>query len=153
MDLRAGRFRRVSSDADLRTTVTTGVPNAELVSMTLHMHDRGKDATQRLTYPDGRSEIILQVPKYDFNWQQAYLLAAPLRIPKGTRARLDAHFNNTVRRGYLNPNLTVYWGDQTWEEMMSNWLGVVVDTNVDPQKIIRPLNGSIIGGVSGDDQG
>ena len=50
-----------------------------------HMHVRGKDMTYRLLYPDGKTEIVLNVPKYDFNWQLGYDLAKPVRIPKGTK--------------------------------------------------------------------
>ena len=43
-----------------------------LVQMMPHMHLRGKDMTYHLIYPDGRDEILLRVPKYDFNWQIVY---------------------------------------------------------------------------------
>jgi hypothetical protein len=124
--------------------------DAELVSLLYHMHDRGRDATTRLEYPDGRTEIALQVPRYDFNWQMTYAFAKPTRIPKGTKIRFDAHYNNTVRRGYLNPNRWVYWGDQTWEEMMGNWLGLVIDRKVDRNKVLSPLNRSNVGGGGGE---
>jgi mono/diheme cytochrome c family protein len=143
------RFAIPPNDPSWKAPSSEGIflRDADLVSMTVHMHDRGKDATQWFFYPDGRSEIALHIPKYDFNWQQAYMLAEPIRIPKGTRARFDAHFNNTARRGYLNPDLMVYWGDQTWEEMMSDWLGLVIDVDADPYKVIQPLNGSTVAGA------
>ena len=125
--------------------------DVELVSLLYHMHDRGRDATTRLHYPDGRSETVLSVPKYDFNWQMTYDFAKPTRIPKGTKITFEAHYNNTVRGGYLNPNKWVYWGDQTWEEMMGNWLGLVIDRKVDPNEVLKPLEKSIVlgGGTEG----
>ena len=125
--------------------------DAELVSLLYHMHDRGKDATTRLEYPDGRTETVLNVPRYDFNWQMTYDFAKPTRIPKGTKVVFNAHYRNTVRGGYLNPNKWVYWGDQTWEEMMGNWLGIVIDRNVKPDDVLKPLGNSNVGG--GGDEG
>jgi len=84
-----------------------------------HMHVRGKSFEFTVVYPDGRSEIVLNVPKYDFNWQLGYDLATPVHLPAGTRIDCVAHFDNSANNKY-NPDPTkeVKWGDQTWEEMM-----------------------------------
>jgi hypothetical protein len=108
--------------------------DVELVSMTPHMHFRGKDITYTLIYPDGRKEIALSVPHYDFNWQLGY--STIIKAPKGTKLRVDAHFDNSVNNdSNPNPNKTVYFGEMTWEEMMVGFFGVVVDKNVDPKNI------------------
>lgn len=115
----------------------TFVEDAELVWMMPHMHVRGKDMTFRLDFPDGRSEVVLHVPKYDFNWQLGYNPAAPITLPKGTKVHVDAHFDNSSRnRHNPNPNQTVYYGDMTWEEMMGAFLSVTVDMSVDPKKVL-----------------
>lgn len=121
--------------------------DADLISLVYHMHDRGKDATTRLHFPDGRSETVLRVPRYDFNWQLTYEFRQPIRIPKGTRAQFDAHFDNTRRGGFLKPNSWVYWGDQTWEEMMGNWFGLLIDRTIDPNDVMKPIGtSSVLGG-------
>jgi len=121
--------------------------DAELVWMMPHMHLRGKDMTYRLTYPDGRSEIALHVPKYDFNWQLGYYPATPIRLPKGTKLRVDAHFDNsTANKFNPNPNQTVYYGDMTWEEMMGPFLSITVDMNVDPRTVLKREAGTTVGG-------
>ena len=114
-------------------------PNdAELVWFSPHMHVRGKDMTYRLEYPDGRKEIILNVPRYDFNWQLGYELAAPIKVPKGTRFVATAHFDNSANNKFNpEPNRTVYNGNQTWEEMMQPFFGIVVNKKVDPQKLLK----------------
>ena len=90
-----------------------------LYSMHPHMHFRGKSQRATLTYPDGRSEIILNVPKYDSGWQVEYELQEPLRIPKGSRLDVTSYFDNsTGNRVNPDPSAEVRWGDQTWEEMM-----------------------------------
>ena len=55
-----------------------------LVQLTPHMHLRGKDFEYIAKYPTGESEILLSVPRYDFNWQHTYVLAQPKLLPAGT---------------------------------------------------------------------
>jgi peroxiredoxin/mono/diheme cytochrome c family protein len=96
--------------------------DAMLINLTPHMHLRGKSFRYDLKYPDGKSETILNVPRYDFNWQVTYLLESPKFVPAGTELQCLAHFDNSD--GNLanpDPNSPVSWGDQTWEEMMIGW--------------------------------
>jgi hypothetical protein len=112
--------------------------DVELVFMMPHMHFRGKDMTYMLEYPDGRKEIVLNVPHYDFNWQLGY--ATSLKVPKGTKLSVGAHFDNSANNQFNpNPNRTVYFGEMTWEEMMTPFFGVVVDRNADAGKIVTDL--------------
>ena len=102
--------------------------DVKIWSMHPHMHLRGKDMTYTATYPDGRSEILLRVPKYDFGWQTDYWLAQPLSVPKGTKIRVTAHFDNSpANRANPDPKATVRWGDQTWEEMMIGFFTYTVE--------------------------
>ena len=113
--------------------------DVELVFLMPHMHVRGKDMTYTLEYPDGRKEIILNVPHYDFNWQLGY--DTSVKVPKGTKLHVEAHFDNSANNKFNpNPNRTVYYGEMTWEEMMFPFFGVVVDKNADPRKIIDNRN-------------
>lgn len=102
--------------------------DVHLTSFMPHMHFRGKDFTYTAVYPDGRSEVLLSVPKYDFNWQLTYILKEPKALPKGTKLECVAHFDNSTGNKF-NPDPTkeVRWGDQTWEEMMIGWFGYVRD--------------------------
>ncbi|HEX5229811.1 MAG TPA: thiol-disulfide isomerase [Bryobacteraceae bacterium] len=116
--------------------------DTDLVYMFPHMHVRGKDMTYRLEYPDGRSEVILNVPRYDFNWQLAYNVTQPIHVPKGTKLVVTAHYDNSANNKFNpDPNKTVYYGDMTWEEMMFPFFSVVVDPAADPEKILKPLSG------------
>ena len=105
-----------------------------ITSFTPHMHVRGKDMIYTAKYPDGRSEVLLSVPKYDFNWQITYQLKEAKRMPKGTEIEVVAHFDNSPQNKF-NPDPTkdVRWGDQTFEEMMIGFWGTVVD-NKDSKK-------------------
>lgn len=107
----------------LAVSKTVFKKDALLLSFMPHMHLRGKDFEYKVTYPDGRSEILLSVPRYDFAWQSTYRFETPVRLPAGTKMECTAHFDNST--GNLNnpdPTKKVYWGDQTWEEMMIGWM-------------------------------
>jgi hypothetical protein len=106
-----------------------------------HMHLRGKDIKYEVIYPDGRREILLWVPKFNFNWQTMYYLKKPISIPKGTRAVITAHFDNSVKNKY-NPDATkaVRWGDPTYDEMMIGWMDYVVPNSKKPDNSIKPDN-------------
>jgi mono/diheme cytochrome c family protein len=98
-----------------------------LTSMTPHMHVRGKSMTYTAIYPDGRTEILLHVPQYDFNWQHSYELAEPKPLPKGTKLEVVATYDNSTNNVFNpDPAATVRWGDQTWEEMMIGFYSTVV---------------------------
>ncbi|MFO0878934.1 MAG: redoxin domain-containing protein [Gemmataceae bacterium] len=93
--------------------------NVRLLSLLPHMHLRGKDFLYEAVFPDGRRETLLSIPRYDFNWQSNYRLEKPLDLPAGSRIECTAHFDNsTSNPNNPNPSRFVFWGDQTWEEMM-----------------------------------
>ncbi len=102
--------------------------DAHLLSFMPHMHLRGKDFRYEATYPDGRKEVLLSVPAYDFGWQSYYTLAEPKAMPKGTKIDCLAHFDNSTKNP-VNPDPTrpVHWGDQTWQEMMIGYIDYIDD--------------------------
>jgi hypothetical protein len=133
----AAHFRIPPGDPDWETrTEVIFNQDAQLVWFLPHMHLRGKDMTYRLIDPGGESRTLLRV-KWDFDWQFAYDAAAPIAVAKGTRLEVTAHFDNS-RNNRLNPNpdRQVFWGDQTWEEMMVPWFGIVVPKDADPEKVV-----------------
>ena len=67
-----------------------------LLNLFPHMHYRGKSFRFEAEYPDGRREVLLDVPHYDFNWQLRYDLAEPKFMPKGSRLICTAHFDNSA---------------------------------------------------------
>jgi hypothetical protein len=111
---------------------------AQIVWFLPHMHLRGKDMTYQLEFPTGQKQTVLKVSGYDFNWQLGYDADTPIRVPKGTKLLATAHFDNSANNKFNpNPNKDVWWGDQTWEEMMVAWFGVIVDKSADPRKVVR----------------
>ena len=116
----------------------TFLADAELHWMSPHMHLRGKDMMYKLVFPNGKEQIVLNVPHYDFNWQLGYELAQPIKVPKGTKLIVVAHYDNSVNNKFNpDPNRTVYNGNMTWEEMFAPFFAVTVDKSVDPAKAIK----------------
>jgi len=90
-----------------------------LLGMSPHMHVRGKAYRYELLSADGKRSTLLDIPKYDFNWQTTYVLKKPLEMSPGDRIFCTAVYDNSAKN-LNNPDPTerVDWGDQTWDEMM-----------------------------------
>lgn len=93
------------------------------LAYTAHMHFRGKSMTTEAIYPDGRHEVILNVPHYDFRWQEIYFLKHQFLMPKGTKLVTTAYFDNSLDN-FQNPDPSkaIRWGEPSDEEMMGFWL-------------------------------
>jgi hypothetical protein len=95
--------------------------------------------TYQLVYPGGKTETIISVPRYDFNWQLGYELAEPIKVRKGTDIVVTAHYDNSSNNKFNpDPNRTVYYGEMAWEEMMHAFFSVVVPKDADPRTIVGP---------------
>jgi len=97
-----------------------------LLSLFPHMHMRGKSFRYELVSPGSTErEILLDVPHYDFNWQNSFILSEPRKIPAGSVLHCTAHFDNSSENlSNPDPSKPVRWGPQTWEEMMIGWFDI-----------------------------
>ena len=83
-----------------------------------HMHTRGKNMRFKVIYPDQSSEVLINVPNYNFNWQPTYRLVEPKLLPAGSRVVIDGAFDNSeMNPGAADPTVPALGGLQTWEEM------------------------------------
>ena len=103
---------------------TITVPRDVLVTALMpHMHVRGKAFKFEATYPDGKKEVLLDVPRYDFNWQITYRYATPKLLPAGTKVTAYGTFDNSADNpANPDPTKTVRWGLQTTEEMLLGYI-------------------------------
>jgi len=93
-----------------------------------HTHVRGTRWLYTLEKPDGTSEVILDVPRYDFNWQTYYMFAKPLEVPAGAKIVSKAWYDNSAGNpDNPDPTKDVRWGDQSWEEMQ--YTGILYSVN------------------------
>ncbi|MBC8356580.1 MAG: redoxin domain-containing protein [Planctomycetes bacterium] len=106
---------------------TTFKQDTLMLAMFPHMHLRGKSFRYTVTYPDKSEEILLDVPHYDFNWQNSYEFKEPKLMPAGTKLTCVAHYDNSAANlANPDPSTAVRWGDQTWEEMMIGYFDMVL---------------------------
>ncbi len=115
------------------STITRFPPGAELISLAPHMHVRGKSFHVELI-DDDKTSTLLSVPQYDFNWQHAYFFRKPVPIQPGMQLRCTGVFDNSADN-LVNPDpsATVFWGDQTWEEMLLGYVAISI-----PRSKARP---------------
>jgi peroxiredoxin len=98
-----------------------------LYSLMPHMHLRGKSFRFEAVYADKKREILLDVPRYSFDWQNFYVLAKPKLMPEGSSLHCVAHFDNSARnRSNPNPKSAVNFGLQTWNEMMVGYFDMAL---------------------------
>ncbi|ADG67389.1 Redoxin domain protein [Planctopirus limnophila DSM 3776] len=132
----------------------------ELLSMSPHMHLRGKSFRYELQPPGGERQVVLNVPHYDFNWQTQYRLAEPIKVARGSTLYASATFDNSPDNlANPDPSQVVTWGDQSWEEMMIGYFDIAIprstagsanlmtdwlDSKEGPRKLLKALdrNGS-----------
>ena len=106
--------------------------DATLWGLFPHTHLRGKKWRYTLELPDGTRKVILDVPRYDFNWQTYYMFKEPLQIPRGAKIISSAWYDNSAKNpANPDPKVDVFWGDQTWEEMQ--YTGLIFSPVVPPK--------------------
>ncbi|SIO33705.1 Peroxiredoxin [Singulisphaera sp. GP187] len=98
-----------------------------LYALLPHMHLRGKSFRYEAVYPDGRREVLLDVPRYEFDWQNAYVLDEPKAMPEGTIMRCLARFDNSADNpNNPDPSRVVTFGEQTNDEMLVGYMDVAL---------------------------
>jgi hypothetical protein len=113
------QFTLPAGAADVKVSADVGfAQETTLWGLFPHTHLRGKKWQYVLELPDGTKKVVLDVPRYDFNWQTYYMFREPLQIPAGARLVSHAWYDNSAKNP-ANPDakVDVHWGDQTWEEM------------------------------------
>ena len=121
--------------SDAAVTFTAPV---RVVSVQPHMHLRGKAMLLKAVLPGGREEPLIDVPRYDFNWQTTYFLRDPLVLPAGSRIDCAAWFDNSPNNKFNpDPKRAVPWGDQSWDEMHIGFTEVAFDAKFDADRVAR----------------
>jgi hypothetical protein len=93
-----------------------------------HGHLRLTDMTYVVTYPDGREDTILSVPRFNFNWQLVYEWAEPLHVPAGSTIKAIGHYDNSRNnRSNPAPDSEIFWGEQTLDEMFNGYIDLSID--------------------------
>ncbi len=137
-------FKIPPGDPDYRVDgMKNTFPNGiEILSFFPHMHVRGKSFEYRAVYPDGSTETLLRVPKYDFYWQLDYKLAEPLKLPPGSKIEVTAWYDNSPNNpANPDPKALVSWGEQSWEEMMIGFYDIVIPADKSLRDLFQTKKG------------
>jgi hypothetical protein len=145
------RFKIPAGTADHRAEGrVTLQDDAVIQAIFPHAHVRGKAYEVSVKRPGGQPESILRVPKYDFNWQHTYYLEEPLKLPKGTEVTIVGWYDNSPNNRFNpDPSKEVYWGDQTWEEMLIVFFDFVTPRDYDLMRL-RTAPRAVTGAAGGE---
>ena len=126
-DLGRFDFELPPGDDDVRLeTEYVFEQDSEIVSYLPHMHLRGKSAKYVAHYPNGTSETLLEVPRYDFNWQTEYKYNEYKKVPAGTRVTFYSAWDNSANNVHNpDPEALVRWGEPTTDEMSFGFMSFI----------------------------
>lgn len=111
---------------------------AKLQALFPHMHLRGKSFAYTATLPSGEVLHLLNVPQYNFNWQLTYYLEHPVVLPAGTQLQATAVYDNSPNNPYNpDPQKEVFWGDQSWDEMLAGFVDLAIPVDMKPVDLVR----------------
>jgi len=141
--------------------IAPGDPNAEVVAehtvtepSTLvyvqpHLHVRGKDYEVRVLFPNGEKQTVFR-GKFDFNWQLGYDLEKPVALPVGAKIQSIAHYDNSANNKFNpDPAKEVIWGLQNRDEMQNCFMGFLIDSKTDPDKLFKNSGPTLLTRVAG----
>ena len=121
---------QIPPNAERHKVTSCWVPKDDwrILGFAPHMHYRGAAMEYKVTYPDGREQVLLNVPKYDFAWQTNYVLQKPLVIPRNSKLMVTAYFDNSAKNKYNpDPAKAVRHGEPTYDEMMMGFLDFIIE--------------------------
>ncbi|HWP43754.1 MAG TPA: DUF3471 domain-containing protein [Blastocatellia bacterium] len=144
----ANVFFEVPPGADNHRVTAEWTPKNDITIFALmpHMHYRGKAMEFKVTYPDGRNEVLLNVPRYSFAWQTTYEPATPIRIPAGSKIKVTGYFDNSAKNRFNpDPTKAVRHGEPTYDEMMMGFMDYIVERPATPARIDQKVLESYVG--------
>jgi hypothetical protein len=140
-------FFKIPPGADRHQATACWTPKEDIrvYSLMPHMHYRGAAMEFKAFYPDGKSETLLNVPNYRFDWQTNYNLSAPKFIPKGTRIQVTSYFDNSAKNKFNpDPKQTVRFGDPTYDEMLIGYIDYIAE-----RKTVAGLDAKALDALAG----
>jgi hypothetical protein len=126
----ANIFFQIPPNTERHKVVGIWKTNSDITihSLMPHMHYRGAAMEYKVYYPDGKSETLLNVPNYSFNWQLSYKPKSPIRIPAGSKLEVTGYFDNSTKNKYNpDPTKAVRQGEPTYDEMMMGFMDYVAE--------------------------
>lgn len=130
--------------------------DAEIFGTQPHCHSRCYSTKLTIRYPDGREEVLLNQPRYDFGWQREYHFKPMLQVPKGSMMIADYVFDNSDQNpSNPDPRINVTFGEQTSEEMLFTFMRFrFKNESVDNRRddLMKELQTSVVFGAFDDNR-
>ena len=120
-------FRLPPGRKNIEVKAAWNVPvDVEVLAVTPHMHQLGKDFRMIAILPGGRSLDLLQIDSWDPTWQNTYYFEDRIPLPKGSIVKVVAHYDNSDHpRNPHRPPRSVGWGPEVTDEMCVGYIGIV----------------------------
>ena len=120
-------FRLQPGQSNIEVKASWSVPvDVEVLAVTPHMHQLGRDFRMSVTFPGGRSQDLLHIDSWDPNWQNTYYFEKRITLPKGSTVKVVAQYDNSAHpRNPHSPPKLVTWGPEVTDEMCVGYIGVV----------------------------
>jgi hypothetical protein len=110
-----------------------------------HAHYLCREMTGRAILPDGSQRILLHIPDWNFNWQQQYTFAQPVKLPEGTRLEMEYTYDNSSAnpRNPNHPPKRVVFGPSSTDEMAGLHIEVSPGDDDDAEELSQALWGKM----------
>jgi hypothetical protein len=121
-----------ADDARIRVTGESLVPrDVYVISILPHMHFLGREFKLTAVLPDGRVKPMIYIDDWEFNWNENFVYRKPMHLPRGTRLKLEAYYDNSSANPFNpnNPPKKVYLGEHLSDEMCVGFLGLTNSVN------------------------
>jgi hypothetical protein len=128
-----------AGDADWRTTASYTLPkDVTLVGIVPHMHLLGKSVVVRAELPDNTIKTLVDIPAWNYAWQDEFYYEQPFPLPAGTRIVMEGAFDNSAGNpsNPSKPPRRVAWGDGTLDEMLFCFLLVSAERTEDLVSVV-----------------
>ena len=117
-----------AGESDYTITDSFVLPvDVEVLALQPHAHYRARHVLGMATLPDGSTKSLIDIPDWDFRWQQVYRFVEPVKLPKGTTIAMQYLYDNSADnpRNVTQPPQHVVWGQRSADEMGDLWFQVL----------------------------
>jgi hypothetical protein len=113
----------------------------QVLSFLPHMHTRATACRYKVIGEDNKSRALLDIPRYDFNWQLLYRYFEPQPVARGETIKFTVWYDNSAKNpANPDPASTVEWGKLVSDEMHLGYVEYIVPGHKpgDPLMGVRP---------------
>lgn len=108
--------------------------DVDLLAIYPHAHYLGRELTATAAFPDGSTKTLINIPRWDLNWQAVFYYADLVLLPKDTVINMRYVYDNSASNiaNPHHPPQQVRGGNRSVDEMAHLWLQVLPHGNAVP---------------------